>query len=259
MITAIKIWRNMCKYCPVNNILAFDNILKCPQINVCVIDTGQSLIWCSILLVEIIIYSGISVWKEHSSHEGELVYISHIGYIKLIAFPVFCTVLVIFWIRLRRLFRSLFELTPLIFLRLICRHLPGNLQVNQKVTIDGSVSFWLLSSGAGTDAVDVACFFLSFGLFDEICCEGITHLSFHCWTFLRIGMDVSFWFVSSSSHYVSSFKLLFIELCDNCGSYTVIGVHIRQLGILAQLFHWGICGRQGKHHTRHSPVKFIWF
>ena len=86
MITAIKIWRNMSKYCPVNNFLTY--ILKCPQINVCAIDTGQSLTWCFVLLVEIIIYSDTWVWKEHSRHDGELVYISHIGYIwEINSFP----------------------------------------------------------------------------------------------------------------------------------------------------------------------------
>ena len=30
----------MSKYFPVNNLLTFDNILRCPQINVCAIDTA---------------------------------------------------------------------------------------------------------------------------------------------------------------------------------------------------------------------------
>ena len=30
----------MSKYCPVNNFLTFDNILRCPQINVCAIDNA---------------------------------------------------------------------------------------------------------------------------------------------------------------------------------------------------------------------------
>ena len=158
MITAIKKWRNMSKYCPVNNFLTF--ILKCPQINVCAIDTGQSLTWCFVLLVEIIIYSDTWVWKEHSIHEGELVYISHIGYIwEINSFPSILRCFGHFLCTVTTLVSFSIWVNTLIFLRSICRHLPGNLQVNQKVTIDGSVPFWLLSSGAGTDAVDVACFF----------------------------------------------------------------------------------------------------
>ena len=243
----------MSKYCPVNNFLTFDNILRCPQINVCAIDTGRSLTWCFVLLVEIIIYSDIWVWKEHSRHDGELVYISHIGYIwEIKSFPSILPCFGHFLGTVTTLVSFSIWVNTLIFLRLLCHHLPGNLQVNQKVTIDRSVSFWLPSSGAGTGAGDVACFFWSFWLFDEICCEGITHLSsFHCWTFLRIGMDASFWFVSSSSHYVSSFKSLFIELCDNCGWYTVIGVHIRELHILAQLFQ----SSRGSRLTRQASYQ----